>query len=236
MSRAHILVVDDEPDLLELVQYNLVQTGYDVTCVGSGEEALAAVGSSRPDLVVLDVLLSGMDGLDVCKKLKGDAQTSAIPIVMLTARGDEADVVTGLEVGADDYLSKPFSPRVLLARVKAALRRQHPEAASDGERMARGALVISPGEHDARVQGQSNPSHADRVPHSAATGQATGMGLHPISDRRLGTWRRRQRHRAFGRRTCCGLAPQVGTVPRDDRDNSRHRLLLQGDIARGAKI
>ena len=81
MSRAHILVVDDEPDLLELLQYNLAQTGYDVTCVGSGEEALAAVGSSRPDLVVLDVLLPGMDGLDVCKKLKSNAQTSASPNV-----------------------------------------------------------------------------------------------------------------------------------------------------------
>ena len=155
MSRAHILVVDDEPDLLELVQYNLAQTGYDVTCVGSGEEALAAVGSSRPDLVVLDVLLPGMDGLDVCKKLKGDAQTSAIPIVMLTARGDEADVVTGLEVGADDYLPKPFSPRVLLARVKAALRRQHQDSVTDADIMVRGGLVISPGEHDVRVYGQS---------------------------------------------------------------------------------
>ena len=86
MNRAHILVVDDEADLLELVQYNLARAGYDVTCVGSGEEAMAAVGSARPDLVVLDVLLPGMDGLDVCKTLKGDVQTSAILIVMLTAR------------------------------------------------------------------------------------------------------------------------------------------------------
>lgn len=155
MNRASILVVDDEPDLLELVQYNLARAGYDVTCVGSGEEALSVVGASRPDLVVLDVLLPGIDGLDVCKKFKGDPQTSAIPIVMLTARGDEADVVTGLEVGADDYLPKPFSPRVLLARVKAALRRQHSDPATDAELMVRGGLVISPGEHDVRLNGQS---------------------------------------------------------------------------------
>ena len=154
MNRAHILVVDDEPDLLELVQYDLAAAGYDVTCVGSGEEALAAVGSVHPDLVILDVLLPGMDGLDVCKKLKGDAQTSAIPIVMLTARGEEADVVTGLEVGADDYLTKPFSPRELLARVKAALRRRA-NPIPDAELIVRGGLVISPGEHDVRVYNQS---------------------------------------------------------------------------------
>ena len=137
MNRAHILVVDDEPDLLELVQYNLAAAGHDVTCVGSGEEALAAVGSLRPDLVILDVLLPGMDGLDVCEALKGDAQTSIIPIVMLTARGEEADVVTGLEVGADDYLTKPFSPRELLARIKAALRRQRTNPVPDAEMIVR---------------------------------------------------------------------------------------------------
>ena len=154
MNRAHVLVVDDEPDLLELVQYNLAAAGYDVTCVSSGEEALAAVGSVRPELVILDVLLPGMDGLDVCKTLKGDTQTSAIPIVMLTARGDEADIVTGLEVGADDYLAKPFSPRELLARIKAALRRRR-NSVPDAEMIIRGGLVISPGEHDVRVYNQS---------------------------------------------------------------------------------
>ena len=154
MNRAHVLVVDDEPDLLELVQYNLAAAGYDVTCVSSGEEALAAVGSVRPELVILDVLLPGMDGLDVCKTLKGDTQTSAIPIVMLTARGEEADIVTGLEVGADDYLAKPFSPRELLARIKAALRRRR-NSVPDADMIIRGGLVISPGEHDVRVYNQS---------------------------------------------------------------------------------
>ena len=155
MNRAHILVVDDEPDLLELVQYNLAAAGHDVTCVGSGEEALAAVGSVQPDLVILDVLLPGMDGLDVCKMLKGDGQISAIPIVMLTARGEEADIVTGLEVGADDYLAKPFSPRELLARVKAAMRHRRTNLVPDADMIVRGGLVISPGEHDVRVYNQS---------------------------------------------------------------------------------
>ncbi len=155
MNRARILVVDDEPDLLDLVRYNLAQAGYDVTCVGSGEEALASAASPRPDLVVLDVLLPGMDGLDVCKALKGDVRTSDILIVMLTARGEEADIVTGLEVGADDYLTKPFSPRELLARIKAALRRRRTDAVPDADMIVRGGLVISPGEHEVRIYNQS---------------------------------------------------------------------------------
>ena len=147
--RAQILVVDDESDLLELVRYNFAAAGYNVTCVGSDEEALAAAGSSRPDLEILNVLLPGMDGLGVCKTLKGDPQTAAIPAVMLTARGEEVDV------GADDYLTKPFSPRELLARVKAALRRRRADPAPDAELIVRGSLVISPGEHDVRVCNQS---------------------------------------------------------------------------------
>ena len=116
MARARILVVDDEPDILELVQYNLGKAQYDVVGVESGEEALVQVRSTPPDLIVLDLMLPGVDGLEVCRALKRDTRTAAIPIVMLTARGEEADIVAGLELGADDYLTKPFSPRVLLAR------------------------------------------------------------------------------------------------------------------------
>ena len=119
-----VLVVDDEPDLLELIHYNLTKAGYDVASVLSGEEALAHVRASLPDLIVLDVLLPGLDGLEVCKALRRNPATASIPIVMLTARSEDADVVAGLELGADDYLTKPFSPRVLLARIKAVLRRQ----------------------------------------------------------------------------------------------------------------
>jgi len=123
MARTRILVVDDEPDILELVQYNLSKDNYDVMGVESGEEALAQVHATPPDLIVLDLMLPGVDGLEVCRVLKRDTRTAAIPIVMLTARGEEADMVAGLELGADDYLTKPFSPRVLLARIRAVLRR-----------------------------------------------------------------------------------------------------------------
>lgn len=123
MASKHILVVDDERDIQELVAYNLRKNGYQVTCVGSGEEALSVARSDLPDLIVLDLMLPGLDGLDVCRLLGGDQRTSHIPVLMLTARGEEADVVAGLELGADDYIVKPFSPRVLVARARAILRR-----------------------------------------------------------------------------------------------------------------
>jgi two-component system alkaline phosphatase synthesis response regulator PhoP len=151
MAQANILVVDDERDLLELVHYNLTRAGYRVDCVASGEKALAQLRSRLPDLIVLDVLLPGIDGLEVCKLMKQDPRTAAVPIVMLTARGEEADVVTGLELGADDYLTKPFSPRILLARVKAVLRRQHVDAESRTGVVVQGELVIHPGRHEVRV-------------------------------------------------------------------------------------
>lgn len=152
MVQAHILVVDDEPDLLELVYYNLTKSGYRVVCVKSGEEALRQIRSCPPDLMVLDLLLPGIDGLELCKLLKGNPQTAALPIIMLTARSEEAEVVTGLELGADDYLTKPFSPRVLLARVKAVLRRKQAGVVEEESVVVHGALVIHPGHHEAHVE------------------------------------------------------------------------------------
>jgi len=123
MSGEKILIVDDEEDILELVVYNLSREGYQTISAVSGEEALKKSRSETPDLIVLDLMLPGIDGLQVMKALREDSVTKSIPTVMLTAKGDEADIVTGLELGADDYVSKPFSPRVLLARVRAVLRR-----------------------------------------------------------------------------------------------------------------
>jgi two-component system phosphate regulon response regulator PhoB len=151
MADAHILVVDDELELQELVRYNLVKAGYRVTCVGCGEEALAQVHTQPPDLLILDLLLPGIDGLDVCKMLKRDPHTIAIPIIMLTARSEEADIVTGLELGADDYLTKPFSLRVLLARVKAALRRSTGMPEAETMVIAYEDVRIHPGHRDVRV-------------------------------------------------------------------------------------
>jgi two-component system phosphate regulon response regulator PhoB len=155
MADTRILVVDDEPDLLELVSFNLMKAGYRVVCVKSGEEALVQVRTHPPDLMVLDLLLPGVDGLDVCKTLKQNPQTTSIPIIMLTARSEEADIVTGLELGADDYLPKPFSPRILLARVKAALRRVQAIPKSEPEVIQHGDLLIHPGHYDVRVGDQS---------------------------------------------------------------------------------
>ena len=124
MSEEKILIVDDEEDILELVGYNLARKGYRTVYATSGEDALKKSRSENPDLIVLDLMLPGIDGLEVMKALKKDSDTENIPTVMLTAKGEEADIVKGLELGADDYITKPFSPRVLLARVRAVLRRK----------------------------------------------------------------------------------------------------------------
>lgn len=123
MSKEKILVVDDEKDIVELLRYNLEKEGYKISSAFSGEECLENVKTDLPDLILLDLMLPEIDGLDVCKFLKNNAQTSHIPIIMLTAKGEETDIVLGLELGADDYITKPFKIRELLARVKAVLRR-----------------------------------------------------------------------------------------------------------------
>jgi len=155
MAQEHILVVDDEEDILELVRYNLAKAGYKVTAVASGEDAIKSARTKLPDLVVLDLMLPGVDGLEVCNTLKRDHKTMNIPIVMLTARGDEADVVTGLELGADDYITKPFSPRVMLARVKAVLRRRSQQPAEEKAVLKLKDLVIHPGRHEVTVRSKS---------------------------------------------------------------------------------
>ena len=123
MSKEKILVVDDEKDIVELLQYNLEKEGYKISSVFSGEQCLKNVKTELPDLILLDLMLPEIDGLDVCKILKSNPQTSDIPIVMLTAKGEETDIVLGLELGADDYITKPFNLRELLARIKTVLRR-----------------------------------------------------------------------------------------------------------------
>ncbi len=123
MKKAKILVVDDEKDIIELVRYNLEKEGFAVISATDGEEALKLVSEKEPEMVILDLMLPGIDGLDVCRELKRNDKTSSIQVIMLTAKGEESDIVVGLELGADDYITKPFSPRVLIARVKAVLRR-----------------------------------------------------------------------------------------------------------------
>jgi len=118
-----ILVVEDNADILELVAYNLEAQGYEVTRAMTGENGLSQAARVLPDLVVLDVMLPGINGLDVCRKLKQQEATRSIPVILLTAKSEDADIISGLELGADDYITKPFSPKVLIARVRALLRR-----------------------------------------------------------------------------------------------------------------
>ena len=123
MPKETILIVDDEEDIRELLQFNLVKEGYDVILADTGERSLELAKNKNPQLIVLDLMLPGIDGLSVCKKLKSEPKTASIPIVMLTAKGEESDIVTGLEIGADDYVTKPFSPKVLIARIRKLLRK-----------------------------------------------------------------------------------------------------------------
>jgi phosphate regulon transcriptional regulator PhoB len=124
-----ILVVDDEPDIVELVSYNLKKAGFAVSSAADGEEALTIIRASRFDLIVLDLMLPGIHGMELCRILRNNPKTAHIPIIMLTARGEETDKIHGLETGADDYMTKPFSPKELIARVKAVLRRSGERAA-----------------------------------------------------------------------------------------------------------
>jgi two-component system, OmpR family, alkaline phosphatase synthesis response regulator PhoP len=151
VARETVLVVDDERDILELVKYNLDTEGFRVTVVTTGEDALLATRSRMPDIIVLDLMLPGVDGLEVCRRLKADPKTRGIPIVMLTAKGAEADVVAGLELGAADYVTKPFSPRVLTARIRAVLRRGETDEAS-GSTIRIKDLAIHPGRHEVTVR------------------------------------------------------------------------------------
>jgi two-component system phosphate regulon response regulator PhoB len=154
-KRETILIVEDEEDILELIQYNLSREGFRVSGVRDGEKALHLIRRTNPDLVVLDLMLPGRDGLEVCRRLKEDDLTRAIPVIMVTAKGEESDVVLGLGMGADDYLPKPFSPRELVARVKAVLRRGPlKEERGAGERVVRDGLVVDAGRHELKVDGE----------------------------------------------------------------------------------
>jgi two-component system phosphate regulon response regulator PhoB len=153
MAKEKILVVEDEEDIQNLVLFNLTREGYRAVGADSGEKALEAARSEAPDLVILDLMLPGIDGLEVCRRLRAEARTADLPIIMLTAKGEEADIVAGLEVGADDYVTKPFSPRVLIARVRANLRKRRREEPGSAAIKIHD-LTIDPSRHEVRVAGR----------------------------------------------------------------------------------
>jgi len=154
MAKENILVVEDEEDIQELITYNLTKEGYQVVAVSSGEDAMTSVAKQPPDVILLDLMLPGADGLEVCRMLRNDVATRDIPIIMVTAKGEEADVVVGLELGADDYVTKPFSPKVMIARVRAVLRRTRVRPEDESADIRIHDLVIKPGRHEALVDGE----------------------------------------------------------------------------------
>ncbi|MFN8391583.1 MAG: response regulator transcription factor [Bdellovibrionota bacterium] len=153
MSEKVVLVVEDDADILELIRYNLSKEGLTVETVMTGEQGLEKAKLLRPDLVLLDIMLPGMDGLEVCRALKQDSGTRQIPVIMLTAKGEESDVVRGLELGADDYITKPFSPKILAARVRAAFRRKNASDDPNAKLRIR-ELVIDPRRHEVFLEGR----------------------------------------------------------------------------------
>jgi len=157
MAKDKILAIDDEEDILELLRFNLTKEGYQVRSASTGEEALSLARSERPDLVLLDLMLPGIDGLEVARRLKADPITRNMPIVMLTAKGEESDIVAGLELGAEDYITKPFSRKVLVARLRAVLRRKEEKAVDEAASLKIHDLIIHPGHHEVLVQGKPIP-------------------------------------------------------------------------------
>ena len=146
----HTLIIEDEADIARLVKHYLEREGHKVAHAATGPQGLSEIQKHKPDLIILDLMLPGMDGLEICKKIRGRPETAQIPLLILTAKGEETDKVIGLEMGADDYLTKPFSPREMVARVRALLRRTHPP--ETGAAVLRyGKIVVDPSRHEVRV-------------------------------------------------------------------------------------
>jgi DNA-binding response OmpR family regulator len=155
-SRKKVLIVDDEKDIVDLVAYNLARNGYDTIVANNGNDAIENAAKNTPDLIILDLMLPGVDGTEVARRLKADARTANIPIIMLTAKGEETDVVVGLTLGADDYVTKPFSMKVLLARVGSVLRRADMSSGTpaEGGLLRAGPLSIDTLKHEVIVNGE----------------------------------------------------------------------------------
>jgi len=154
VAQKQILIIEDEEDVLELERYNLTREGFAVVAASRGDEGLKAVALKRPDLIILDLMLPGINGLEVCRRLKSDPLTADIPIIMVTAKGEEADIIVGLELGADDYVSKPFSIKILISRIRAVLRRQQGHEYDQKSELRVGNLEISPSRFHVLARGK----------------------------------------------------------------------------------
>jgi two-component system, OmpR family, alkaline phosphatase synthesis response regulator PhoP len=154
MSHEHILVIEDEEDIQELIRYNLSKEGFRIDTALSGEDGLKKLKNDPVDIVLLDLMLPGIDGLDVCRALKKNEKLKSIPVIMLTAKGEESDIVTGLELGADDYMVKPFSPKILAARIRAVLRRKSAGPLDKSQPLEVNDLAIHPGRREVLFRGR----------------------------------------------------------------------------------
>ena len=175
MVKSKILIVDDERNIVETIKYNLEKAGYRTLTAADGQRAIELAQREVPDLITLDVMLPERDGWEVCRTLRQDSRTRAIPIIMLTVRNDETDKIVGLELGADDYLTKPFSPKELVARIKAVLRRSKEPASDDV--LTVGTLQIDAGRHMVHVKGQPVELTAKEFELLRALAQAKGRVL-----------------------------------------------------------
>jgi len=153
-NKKKVFVIEDEDDIAELLRFNLTLEGYEIKTFLDGENGLQAVLSDQPDLLLLDLMLPGMSGLEICRQIRANSQAKSLPIIMLTAKGEESDIVRGLEIGADDYITKPFSPKILNARVAAMFRRGEQHKADTGENIVLKDLEIVPGKHEVLISGQ----------------------------------------------------------------------------------
>ncbi|HMS85995.1 MAG TPA: response regulator transcription factor [Nitrospira sp.] len=152
-----ILIIEDEQDIVQLVQHYLQKEGFRSVTATSGIEAVKKVKEEKPDLIILDLMLPELDGLEVCKRVRSNPDTALLPIIMLTAKAEESDTIVGLELGADDYVTKPFSPKALIARVKALLRRLDRAPSSGAELYQYGALTMTPARHEVTLEQQEIP-------------------------------------------------------------------------------
>ncbi len=154
MLNKTIFVVEDESDIQELIRYNLTKDRYTVECFDNAEAMLKRLSQKVPDAVLLDIMLPGIDGLEACRRMRAGGPSEQVPVIMLTAKGEEADIVTGLELGADDYMVKPFSPRVLLARLKAVVRRRRVEETISQKPLEISGIHMHPGRHEVTIDGE----------------------------------------------------------------------------------
>jgi DNA-binding response OmpR family regulator len=190
-NQKKILVVDDEQDLLDLIGYNLQRNGYDVVCAQNGTEAVDIAVREEPHLILLDLMLPGADGTEVARRLKADPRTAHLPLIMLTAKGEETDVVVGLALGADDYITKPFSMKILLARIAVVLRRGEPPSlpGHDAGQLRTGPLSIDMNKHEATVNGEALKLTLTEFKLLSALVQARGRVLtrDQLMDKAMGT-------------------------------------------------